>query len=38
MNSRNKTYTSYNEVTWNDPVFEKVAGLNAPPIDSKLLK
>lgn len=38
MNSRNKTYTSHNEVSWNDPTFEKVAWLNEPALDYKLLK
>lgn len=38
MNSKIKTYSPHNEISWNDPTFEKVPWLNAPALDSKLLK
>lgn len=34
MNSENSPYDIIDAV---DPVFEKIAGLNAPPIDARLL-
>lgn len=31
-------YASHNEFSWEPPYFEKIPGLNAPALDSKLLK
>ena len=38
VSNKVKTYDSHNIVKWNEPVLEKVPWLNAPAIDSKLLK
>ena len=38
VSNKIKTYDSHNKVSWTEPQVNRVAGLNAPAIDFKLLK